>query len=59
VSAQPLRILADERFDFAVSQALRADGFDGVAASEVTSRSSNRDVIEQAGQESRRSPSAS
>ncbi len=44
----PLRFLADESCDFAVVRALRAGGHDVLAASEFTSRSDDRQLIEQA-----------
>ncbi len=48
-----LRFLADESCDFGVVRALRAQGYDVVAASEVTTRSVDRELIEQAYQENR------
>lgn len=53
MSSLTLRFLADESCDFAVVRALREDGFDVVAVSEVTHRSDDREVIEQAGHEKR------
>jgi predicted nuclease of predicted toxin-antitoxin system len=53
MSSLTLRFLADESCDFAVVRALREDGFDVVAVSEVTRRSDDREVIEQAGREKR------
>ncbi len=47
------RFLADESCDMAVVRALRAAGYDVLAASEVTVRSVDRDLIEQAGRERR------
>ena len=44
----PLRFLADESCDFAVVRALRADGYDVLAVSEVMQRSDDRELIEQA-----------
>jgi len=49
----PLRFLADESCDFAIVRALRADGYDVLAVSEVTQRSDDRRLIEQAHRESR------
>jgi hypothetical protein len=43
-----LRFLTDESCDFAVVRALRADGHDVLAVSEATSRSIDRELIEQA-----------
>jgi predicted nuclease of predicted toxin-antitoxin system len=48
-----LRFLADESCDFAIVRALREDGFDVLAVSEVTSRSDDREVIAGAAQEHR------
>jgi predicted nuclease of predicted toxin-antitoxin system len=48
-----LRFLADESCDFAVVRALRAAGYDVLAVSEVTSRSDDRSLVEQAGREKR------
>ncbi len=48
-----LRFLADESCDFAVVRALRADGYDVLAVSEVTHRSDDRELIEQASRENR------
>jgi len=48
-----LRFLADESCDFAVVRALRADGYDVLAISEVTTRSDDRELIEQAAREDR------
>jgi predicted nuclease of predicted toxin-antitoxin system len=53
MSSQTLRFLADESCDFAVVRALREDGFDVVAVSEVTHRSDDRELIEQADREKR------
>jgi hypothetical protein len=47
-----LRFLADESCDFAVLRALRADGYDVLAVSEITRRSVDRELIEQACRES-------
>ena len=49
----PLRFLADESCDFAVVRALRADGHDVFAVSEVMNRSDDRELIEQAHREQR------
>ncbi|MFZ5919068.1 MAG: DUF5615 family PIN-like protein [Chloroflexota bacterium] len=48
-----LRFLADESCDFAVVRTLRAEGHDVVAVSEVTQRSDDRELIEQARREER------
>jgi predicted nuclease of predicted toxin-antitoxin system len=48
-----LHFLADESCDFAVVRALRADDYDVVAVSEVTQRSDDRELIEQAYHERR------
>lgn len=48
-----LRFLADESCDFAVVRALRAEGYDVFAASEVMRRSDDRELIEQAYREKR------
>jgi predicted nuclease of predicted toxin-antitoxin system len=48
-----LRFLADESCDYAVTRALRAAGFDVLAVGESTTRSVDRDIIEQAGRERR------
>ena len=48
-----IRFLADESCDFAVVRALRADNYDVLAVSEVTRRSDDRELIEQAAQEKR------
>ena len=53
MSVSTLRFLADESCDFAVVRALRADGYDVFAASEVTSRSDDRELIDQANREKR------
>ena len=47
------RFLADESCDFAVVRALRAEGYDVLAASEVTHRSDDRELIEQANRDKR------
>jgi predicted nuclease of predicted toxin-antitoxin system len=48
-----LRFLADESCDFAVVRALRAKGYDVSAVGEKTTRSVDRELIEQAYQEKR------
>jgi len=48
-----LRFLADESCDFAIVRDLRAQGYDVLAVSEVTERSDDRDLIEQAYREKR------
>ena len=48
-----LRFLADESCDFGVVRALRANGYDVLAVSEVTTRSVDRELINQAYQENR------
>ena len=48
-----LSFLADESCDFAVVRALRAVSYDVLAVSEVTTRSVDRQLIEQAGREGR------
>jgi predicted nuclease of predicted toxin-antitoxin system len=53
VPSSALRFLADESCDFAVVRALRADGFDVHAISEITSRSEDRALLEQAERERR------
>jgi len=50
---QGLRFLADENCDFSVVRALRAAGYDVFAVSEATTRSVDRELIEQAGRERR------
>ena len=44
----PLRFLADESCDFSVERALGAQAYDVVAVSEQTSRSIDRELIQQA-----------
>ena len=51
--AAALRFLADESCDFAVVRDLRAHGYDVLAVSEVTRRSDDRELIEQAYREKR------
>jgi len=53
MGAPVLRFLADESCDFAVVRALRAEGHDVLAVSEVTQRSDDRELIEQARREER------
>lgn len=48
-----LRFLARESCDFAVVQALRAEGHDVVTVSEITQRSDDREVIQRAAREQR------
>jgi predicted nuclease of predicted toxin-antitoxin system len=48
-----LCFLADESCDFAVVRALRTEGYDVLAVSEVTRRSDDRELIEQAMREER------
>ena len=51
--AVALRFLADESCDFAVVRDLRAHGYDVLAVGEVTFRSDDRELIEQAYRERR------
>lgn len=53
MSANALRFLADESCDFAVVRALRVEGYDVLAVSEVTHRSDDRELINQANREKR------
>ena len=53
MNAATLRFLADESCDFAVVRALRAEGYDVLAVSEVTQRSDDRELIEQASRQRR------
>ena len=53
MSASALRFLADESCDFAVVRALRGAGYDVLAVSEVTHRSDDRELIDQAYREQR------
>ena len=48
-----LRFMADESCDFGVVRALRAKGFDVLAVSEITTRSVDRELIDQAYRENR------
>ncbi len=48
-----LRFLADESCDFGVVRALRAEGYDVVALTEITTRSIDDDVIAQSYDENR------
>lgn len=50
---EELRFLADESCDFAVVRALREAGFDVLAVSEVTIRSEDQQLINQADDEGR------
>ena len=51
--AASLRFLADESCDFCIVRDLRAQGYDVLALSEVTQRSDDRELIEQAHREER------
>jgi predicted nuclease of predicted toxin-antitoxin system len=53
MSAFALCFLADESCDFAIVRALRAEGYDVLAVSEVMRRSDDRELIDQAGRERR------
>jgi SNF2 family DNA or RNA helicase len=53
MSSPPLRFLADESCDFTVVRALRSEGHDVIAVSEHTTRSVDRELIEQAYREKR------
>ena len=53
MTARHLRFLADESCDFAVVRALRAEGYDVLAVSEVMQRSDDRELIQQAYREKR------
>ena len=53
MTASHLRFLADESCDFAVVRALRAEGYDVLAVSEVMQRSDDRELIQQAYREKR------
>jgi predicted nuclease of predicted toxin-antitoxin system len=53
MSTPKIRFLADEGCDFAVVRALRESGFDVVAACEIMSRSSDREIIRLAHEENR------
>ena len=48
-----LRFLADESCDFGIVKALRAEGYDVLALTEITARSVDSEVIAQASQEKR------
>jgi predicted nuclease of predicted toxin-antitoxin system len=48
-----LRFLADESSDFALVRALRAEGYDVLAVSEVMTRSDDRSLLHQANEEKR------
>lgn len=53
MSTPALRFLADESCDFAIVRALRAEGYDVLAVSEVMQRSDDRELIDQAHHERR------
>jgi predicted nuclease of predicted toxin-antitoxin system len=53
MNAFALRFLADESCDFAVVRALRAEGYDVLAVSEITCRSDDRELIDQTSREKR------
>ena len=53
MSVPTLRFLADESCDFAVVRALRAEGYDVLAVSEVARRSDDRELIDWAYHEKR------
>ena len=53
MNALTLRFLADESCDFAVVRALRVDGYDVLAVSEVMHRSDDRELIDLASREKR------
>ena len=53
MATKSLLFLADESCDFAVVRALRADGFDVYAVSEVMQRSDDRKLVELARHENR------
>jgi len=53
MATKSLLFLADESCDFAVVRALRADGFDVYAVSEVMQRSDDRKLVELARRENR------
>ena len=53
MNASALCFLADESCDFAVVRTLRIEGYDVLAVSEVTHRSDDRELIEQAYRERR------
>lgn len=53
MTAGTLCFLADESCDFAIVRALRAEGYDVLAVSEVTQRSDDRELIDQAYREKR------
>jgi predicted nuclease of predicted toxin-antitoxin system len=48
-----LRFLADESCDYSVVRALRGEGYDVIAVSEITSRSDDQELLELANQEQR------
>lgn len=53
MSEAALRFLADESCDFGVVQVLRANGYDVVALTEITSRTVDSEVIAQGSNEKR------
>lgn len=53
MTAGTLPFLADESCDFAIVRALRSEGYDVLAVSEVTQRSDDRALIDQAYREKR------
>jgi predicted nuclease of predicted toxin-antitoxin system len=53
MSDTALRFLTDESCDFGVVQALRAEGYDVIALTEITSRTIDSEVIAQAYSEKR------
>jgi predicted nuclease of predicted toxin-antitoxin system len=53
MTAPALRFLADESCDFAIVRALRAEGYDVLAVSEVMQRSDDSELINQAYREGR------
>jgi predicted nuclease of predicted toxin-antitoxin system len=53
MSAPALRFLADESCDFGVVRALRSEGYDVFAVSEVMHRSDDRELIDRAYREKR------
>jgi predicted nuclease of predicted toxin-antitoxin system len=53
MSIEQIKFLADESCDFAIVRALRNEGYDVVAVSEHTTRSIDRELIQQAYEEKR------
>jgi len=53
MNTSDLRFLADESCDFAIVRALRAEGYDVLAVSEIMRRSDDRELIELASCEKR------